>query len=205
MHLTPSLLDHFEDKVRKDDLKFEKPNSQKGIRLGSFDGKTAHLLSYEERRKAGLLTPTQKVVEAGKDFTYLIVILAGIGLCGVFGYSTLTEIFGSVSSSTVYKKSFQLVLENEKIRSSLGESIKASANPLENRERAPGFAEYEVNGEIYKRMKYYIKGSRGTGTVHLEIKQNGTNFDFRYIVVELLELGRSPQSIVVCSKIEKPA
>ena len=31
--------------------------------------------------------------------------------------------------------------------------------------------EYEVEGVTYMRMKFYVKGSRRTGTVHLDMKK----------------------------------
>ena len=56
--------------------------------------------------------------------------------------------------------------------------------------------EYEVNGDIYMRMRFYMQGDKSEGTVHLEIKRGtsssginifgrGSGYEWRYLLVEI--------------------
>lgn len=170
----------------KDSLQMRYPKNEFG-----------QVMTYEERRQAGLLTPTQKVVEAGKDFTYLMVVIAGLGLCAIFGYSALSELFSQHSPSTVYSKTSALVTNDERIKAMLGDNIKVTAHATAHRERIPSHVEYEVNGEIYMRMRFFLTGEKGSGTVHLETKDDKPNFVYRYLFVEVPGQGLPSQNIVL--------
>ena len=88
------------------------------------------------------------MVEAGKDITYTIVIIVGLALCTVFGYSALSELFSKHSPSTVYSKTAALVVEDDRITKTIGNNIRVSASVNEHRERIPSHVEYEVNGYV---------------------------------------------------------
>ncbi|KAG7248490.1 hypothetical protein CRUP_036327, partial [Coryphaenoides rupestris] len=62
------------------------------------------------RHQGGIRPSTaQKVKEAGKDFTYLIVILIGLGVTGGLLYAVFHELLSTSSPNTVYGKAFDRV------------------------------------------------------------------------------------------------
>ena len=49
------------------------------------------------------------VVQAGKDFTYLLVVLGGFAVAGFLLWSVGSEFFSSTSPQTVYSKALKRV------------------------------------------------------------------------------------------------
>ncbi|XP_039242669.1 mitochondrial import inner membrane translocase subunit Tim21 isoform X3 [Pipra filicauda] len=54
------------------------------------------------RNEETLLSAAQKVKEAGRDFTYFIVVLVGIGVTGGLFYVIFKELFSSSSPNKIY-------------------------------------------------------------------------------------------------------
>ncbi|KAM3593137.1 uncharacterized protein V6R79_006871 [Siganus canaliculatus] len=70
------------------------------------------------------LSTAQKVKEAGRDFTYLIVVLIGLGVTGGLLYVVFQELFSSSSPNKVYGKAFNKVKLNPEVIGAFGEPIK---------------------------------------------------------------------------------
>ena len=45
--------------------------------------------------------------------------------------------------------------------------------------------DYEVDGSVYRRMRFYVHGANGEGTVHVEVKMDGSKPEYRYLFVEI--------------------
>uniref|UniRef100_A0A8D0FP08 Mitochondrial import inner membrane translocase subunit Tim21 n=1 Tax=Strix occidentalis caurina TaxID=311401 RepID=A0A8D0FP08_STROC len=117
------------------------------------------------------------VKEAGRDFTYFIVVLVGIGVTGGLFYVIFKELFSSSSPSKIYGDAL------EKCRSHPEVVIPVSL-------RVKNFhIEYVKDGLKHMRLKFYIEGSEPgkRGTVHVEVKENPERgkFEFRYIFVDV--------------------
>uniref|UniRef100_A0A3P9PFS6 Mitochondrial import inner membrane translocase subunit Tim21 n=1 Tax=Poecilia reticulata TaxID=8081 RepID=A0A3P9PFS6_POERE len=73
------------------------------------------------RYQSGTPKPSaaQKVKEAGRDFTYLIVVLLGLGVTGGLLYVVFQELFSSSSPNKVYSRAFDIVKSHPEVRISL--------------------------------------------------------------------------------------
>ncbi|CAF98004.1 unnamed protein product [Tetraodon nigroviridis] len=73
----------------------------------------------------GTPKPTaQKVKEAGRDFTYLMVVLVGLGVTGGLLYVVFQELFSSSSPNKIYGKAFKKVQLDPEVIGAFGEPIK---------------------------------------------------------------------------------
>uniref|UniRef100_A0A2K6UWS9 Mitochondrial import inner membrane translocase subunit Tim21 n=1 Tax=Saimiri boliviensis boliviensis TaxID=39432 RepID=A0A2K6UWS9_SAIBB len=65
-------------------------------------------VSVHRSQRGGTAIPiAQKVKEAGRDFTYLIVVLFGITITGSLFYTIFKELFSSSSPSKVYGRALE--------------------------------------------------------------------------------------------------
>nr|XP_046227936.1 mitochondrial import inner membrane translocase subunit Tim21-like isoform X2 [Scatophagus argus] len=67
---------------------------------------------------------TQKVKEAGRDFTYFIVVLIGLGVTGGLLYVVFQELFSSSSPNKIYGKAFNKVRLDPEVIGAFGEPIR---------------------------------------------------------------------------------
>ncbi|XP_033841773.1 mitochondrial import inner membrane translocase subunit Tim21-like [Periophthalmus magnuspinnatus] len=132
----------------------------------------------------------QKVKDAGRDFTYLIVVLIGLGVTGGLLYVLFQELFSSSSPNKVYGKAFNLVKSNPEVIGAFGEPIKCYGETTRRgRRQHVSHLEFLKDGLKHLRLKFYIEGSEPgiKGTVHSESKENPETgrYEFRYIFVEV--------------------
>ncbi|XP_034416096.1 mitochondrial import inner membrane translocase subunit Tim21 [Cyclopterus lumpus] len=132
----------------------------------------------------------QKVKEAGRDFTYLIVVLIGLGVTGGLLYVVFQELFSSSSPNKIYGKAFNKVRLNPEVIGAFGEPIKCfGETSRRGRRQQVSHLEYLKDGLKLMRLKFYIEGSEPglKGTVHSESKENAETgkYEFRYIFVEV--------------------
>lgn len=132
----------------------------------------------------------QKVKAAGRDFTYLIVVLIGLGVTGGLLYVLFQELFSSSSPNKVYGKAFNLVKSNPEVIGAFGEPIKCYGETTRRgRRQHVSHSEYIKDGLKHMRLKFYIEGSEPgiKGTVHSESKEDSETgrYEFRYIFVEV--------------------
>lgn len=133
---------------------------------------------------------TQKVKEAGRDFTYLIVVLIGLGVTGGLLYVVFQELFSSSSPNKVYGKAFNILRLDPEVIGAFGEPIKCYGETTRRgRRQQVSHHEYLKDGLKHMRLKFYIEGSEPglKGTVHSESKENPETgkYEFRYIFVEV--------------------
>ncbi|XP_067234407.1 mitochondrial import inner membrane translocase subunit Tim21-like [Chanodichthys erythropterus] len=132
----------------------------------------------------------QKVKQAGKDFTYLIVVLIGLGVTGGLLYVVFQELFSSSSPSKIYGKAFEKCRSHPEVIGAFGEPIKGfGETSRRGRRQQVSHVEYMKDGIKYMRLKFYIEGSEPglRGTVHSESKENPETgkYEFRYIFVDI--------------------
>lgn len=132
----------------------------------------------------------QKVKEAGRDFTYLIVVLIGLGVTGGLLYVVFQELFSSSSPNKIYGKAFNKVKLDPEVIGAFGEPIKCYGETTRRgRRQQVSHVEYLKDGMKHMRLKFYIEGSEPglKGTVHSESKENPETgkFEFRYIFVDI--------------------
>ncbi|XP_016134061.1 mitochondrial import inner membrane translocase subunit Tim21-like [Sinocyclocheilus grahami] len=134
--------------------------------------------------------PAHKVKQAGKDFTYLIVVLIGLGVTGGLLYVVFQELFSSSSPSKIYGKAFERCRAHPEVIGAFGEPIRGyGETSRRGRRQQVSHVEYMKDGLKYMRLKFYIEGSEPglRGTVHSESKENPETgkYEFRYIFVEI--------------------
>lgn len=131
----------------------------------------------------------QKAKQAGKDFTYLIVVLIGLGVTGGLLYVVFQELFSSSSPSKIYGKAFEKCRSHPEVIGAFGEPIKGfGETSRRGRRQQVSHVEYMKDGLKHMRLKFYIEGSEPglRGTVHSESKENPETgkYEFRYIFVD---------------------
>ncbi|GCB65378.1 mitochondrial import inner membrane translocase subunit Tim21 isoform X2 [Scyliorhinus torazame] len=140
------------------------------------------------KRSAPPASTTQKVKEAGKDLTYLIVVLIGIGITGGLFYVIFKELFSSSSPSKIFGDALKKCRAHPEIIGALGEPIKGyGETSRRGRRRHVSHVEYMKDGVKHIQLKFYIEGSEPIkGIVHLDAKENPESgrYDFRYIFVD---------------------
>ncbi|KAM4704705.1 mitochondrial import inner membrane translocase subunit Tim21 [Rhinophrynus dorsalis] len=135
-------------------------------------------------------TATQKVKEAGRDFTYFIVVLVGIGVTGGLFYVVFKELFSSSSPSKIYGEALEKCRSHPEVIGVFGEPIKGYGETTRRgRRQHVSHIEYIKDGIKCMRLKFYIEGiePRKQGTVHLEVKENPESgkYEYQYIFVEI--------------------
>ncbi|XP_028813071.1 mitochondrial import inner membrane translocase subunit Tim21 [Denticeps clupeoides] len=146
-------------------------------------------ISRSDRSLPGV-SATQKVKQAGRDFTYLIVVLIGLGVTGGLLYVVFQELFSSSSPSKIYGKAFDKCKSHPEVIGAFGEPIKGYGETTRRgRRQHVGHVEYLKDGVKHMRLKFYIAGSEPglQGTVHAESKENPETgkYEFRYIFVDI--------------------
>ncbi|XP_073344437.1 mitochondrial import inner membrane translocase subunit Tim21 [Pagrus major] len=168
-----------------------------GRRTISLDFSARQKSSPEERDRSvsryqsGSPKPSaaQKVKDAGRDFTYLIVVLVGLGVTGGLLYVVFQELFSSSSPNKIYGKAFNKVRLDPEVIGAFGEPIKCYGETTRRgRRQQVSHMEYLKDGRKHMQLKFYIEGSEPglKGTVHSESKENlDGNYEFRYIFVDV--------------------
>ncbi|KAL4234132.1 Mitochondrial import inner membrane translocase subunit Tim21 [Mactra antiquata] len=133
------------------------------------------------------MTMGEKVKEAGKDFTYLAVSVAALGVLGALFYYIGRELFSSQSSVGVYKKALKRCVEDSEVIIALGQPIKGYGEETRRgRRRHVSHIEFVQDGRKHMRMKFYVEGTDKKGEVNLEVVQNDDGkYDFRYLFIQL--------------------
>lgn len=143
------------------------------------------LVKSKESPYAGL-TAAQKVKEAGKDVSYLGVILVGVAITGVMIYVIGHELFSKESPSVIYGKALKLCRKNVEVEAAFGTPIKGYGEETRRRRRRHvSHLLYDVEGVPHMRMKFYLQGPYKKGTVQLEVKKVDGKYEYRYMFVEL--------------------
>ncbi|KAM4908242.1 mitochondrial import inner membrane translocase subunit Tim21 [Sylvia borin] len=137
-----------------------------------------------------LVSAAQKVKEAGRDFTYFIVVLVGIGVTGGLFYVIFKELFSSSSPNKIYGDALEKCRSHPEIIGVFGDSIKGYGEATRRgRRQHVSHIEYIKDGLRHMRLKFYIEGTESgkQGTVHVEVKENleTGRFEVRYIVVDV--------------------
>lgn len=136
------------------------------------------------------LSAAQKVTRAGRDFTYLIVVLVGLGVTGGLLYVIFQELFSSSSPSRIYGKALNKCKSHPEVIGAFGEPIKGYGETTRRgRRQQVSHIEYMKDGQKHMRLKFYIEGSEPglRGIVHSESQENleSGKYEFRYIFVEV--------------------
>ncbi|KAK3589318.1 hypothetical protein CHS0354_026975 [Potamilus streckersoni] len=134
------------------------------------------------------LSPTQKVKEATKDASYLVVIVVGIGILGMMMYYIFWELFSSQSPSGVYGNALKLCQQDERLKFKLGEPIKGYGETTSRgRRRYVSHTEYTTpDGVRHMMMQFYVEGPKRKGTAHLDVYKNEHGkYDYRFLFIDL--------------------
>ncbi|XP_006168182.1 mitochondrial import inner membrane translocase subunit Tim21 [Tupaia chinensis] len=145
---------------------------------------------HRSQRGETAISTSQKVKEAGRDFTYLIVVIIGIGITGGLFYAIFKELFSSSSPNKIYGKALEKCRSHPEVIGIFGEPVKGYGEATRRgRRQHVSFVEYVKDGLKHMRVKFYIEGSEPgkQGTVHVEVKENpeSSKCEFRYIFVEV--------------------
>ncbi|KFU86052.1 Mitochondrial import inner membrane translocase subunit Tim21 [Chaetura pelagica] len=165
-----------------------------GLGAGKAGGGSKQVSARGDRKEETLLSAAQKgkagLKEAGRDFTYFIVVLVGIGVTGGLFYVIFKELFSSSSPSKIYGDALEKCRSHPEIIAVFGESIKGYGEATRRgRRQFVSHVEYVKDGLKHMRLKFYIEGTESgkRGTVHMEVKENPETgrFEVRYIIVDV--------------------
>eukprot|EP00043_Microstomoeca_roanoka_P001262 m.31832 g.31832 ORF g.31832 m.31832 type:complete len:203 (-) comp10723_c0_seq1:98-706(-) len=135
------------------------------------------------------LTVAEKVVETSKDAGSLGVILLGAGLGGVFLLSIGKQLLFKETPRTVYTDTVKRLEKNDELQELLGS--------IESKDFSSGFnpfrhTEYISGDYNYLRLQFDVQGTKGTGTVHAELKKPTSfvgsilnSFRYRYLLIDV--------------------
>ncbi|XP_062426051.1 mitochondrial import inner membrane translocase subunit Tim21 [Rhea pennata] len=161
-----------------------------GLGAGKSAGSSKHVSVQRDQKEETLLSAAQKVKEAGRDFTYFIVVLVGISVTGGLFYVIFKELFSSSSPSKIYGDALEKCRSHPEIIAVFGEPIKGYGETTRRgRRQLVSHVEYIKDGLKHMRLKFYIEGSEPgkRGTVHVEVKENPERgrLEVRYIFVDV--------------------
>uniref|UniRef100_A0A8C4WXG9 Mitochondrial import inner membrane translocase subunit Tim21 n=1 Tax=Eptatretus burgeri TaxID=7764 RepID=A0A8C4WXG9_EPTBU len=146
------------------------------------------------------MSATQRVKQAGKDATYIGVIVVGLGLTGALLYTVFAELFSSWSPNRVYGDALSRCRKNPEVVAALGEPIKGYGETTRRgRRQHVTHVEFERDGLRHMRLHFYVQGCEPhvRGTVHLEAHEvsGSRKYELRYLFVELNTV--PPRKIVI--------
>uniref|UniRef100_A0A915IRZ5 Mitochondrial import inner membrane translocase subunit Tim21 n=1 Tax=Romanomermis culicivorax TaxID=13658 RepID=A0A915IRZ5_ROMCU len=173
-------------------------NSKKRHQIQTYDDQSSiNRMLLEKYRVPEPTTTAQKIKEGAKDVYYFGVFAVAVVAAGAMFYYIFQELFSSKSPNSVYSRALKVVTANEEIQMILGTPIKGFGEETRRgRRRHVAHAEYQKDGKVHMRMKFYVKGPSASGVVNLEVKEdeNG-NFDYRYLFVDIDSY--PPKSIIL--------
>ncbi|XP_045152086.1 mitochondrial import inner membrane translocase subunit Tim21 isoform X3 [Echinops telfairi] len=106
------------------------------------------------------VSTTQKVKEAGRDLTYFLVVLVGLGITGGLLYVIFGELFSSTSPNQIYGKALERCRSHPEVTGILGEPIKGYGETTHRgRRQHVSYLRYTQDGLHRMRLKFYIEGS----------------------------------------------
>ncbi|NXF91859.1 TIM21 translocase, partial [Eubucco bourcierii] len=161
-----------------------------GLRAEKGGSESKEVSVQRAQRGETLLSAARQVKEAGRDFTYFIVVLVGIGVTGGLFYVIFKELFSSSSPSKIYGHALEKCRSHPEVIAVFGESIKGYGEATRRgRRQLVSHVEYMKDGLRHMRLRFYIEGSDTSkrGTVHVEVKENpeGGRLEVRYIFVDV--------------------
>lgn len=130
-------------------------------------------------------TVIENIKETTKTVSYLGIVLVGFSISLSVIYVIFSELFSSKSPNKVYSKAFDYVSKDPRVQNAIGDQIKGfGEESRRGRRQHISHVLYEKDGMKLMRMKFYIKGNRESGTVHLEMFENEKGqYDYRYLFV----------------------
>ncbi|NWI86179.1 TIM21 translocase, partial [Pitta sordida] len=160
-----------------------------GLRAEKPGGNSRDVSVQSARSEETVLSAAQKVKEAGRDFTYFIVVLVGIGVTGGLFYVIFKELFSSSSPNKIYGDALEKCRSHPEIIGVFGDSIKGYGEATRRgRRQRVSHIEYVKDGLKHMHLKFYIEGTESgkQGTVHVEVKENPETgrFEVCYIFVD---------------------
>jgi len=158
-----------------------------------------HQISENVKPEAGALSTGQKVKQAGKDASYMGIMLLGFGVTGTLIWYVVDELMFGFSANSVYSKALKLVKDDDRIQYEIGDNLKGYGEETSRgRRRHVTCQEFVVDGVNHMRVRFYLSGTNRKATVHCEaVETSRGKFDFRYIFVEMQGFPPSEPIIVV--------
>ncbi|XP_015596558.1 mitochondrial import inner membrane translocase subunit Tim21 isoform X2 [Cephus cinctus] len=158
-----------------------KNNIFQGIRCSS--NKSVPTTTSKTNSKVGYID-VGSVKENTKVIWYSVVILIGLGVTIVIGYTILKELFSNESPNAVYNRTLKRCLEDTTIESILGPPITAHASNQPGRRGRLSY--YDGDGYTGMKIQFYIKGTREKATVQADLK-NGKDgvYEYIYLIVQV--------------------
>lgn len=147
--------------------------------------KSVSVSSASDKQLSEHVKVTERIKQTTKDATNVSVILLGIGITGFIFFIVFKELFSSKSPSSVFANALEKCKQDPRVTEALGEPIKGHGEMTSRgRARHVSFVEYDNNGKTHLRVKFYLKGSKGTATVQCETRKDSAKSHFRYLFVQ---------------------
>lgn len=147
-----------------------------------------HTISVFERlqkEEPTALTTTQKVVENTKTTINLFVIIGGLGVVLYLVYMVTSEMFSSVSPSSIFKMCMKKIMANERANMILGDKIKGFGDPNSRTRKRLEHQPFVVAGVDYVRVRFHVEGTKRSGVVICDLKKAKNGWKTRAIIIHL--------------------
>lgn len=174
---------------------FSNQSKQSSSDYGSSSTELAKQTISDQSKISTHVKMTERVKQTTKDVYNLSVIFLGLGIFSIVSYGIFKEFFSSKSPSGLFSTALKKCKADERIIDLLGQPIKGFGEMTSRRRaRHVSFVEYENNGKTYLRIKFYLKGSMNTATVHCETDKSSPRSHVRYLYAEI---DTYPKKIVI--------
>ncbi|KND02381.1 hypothetical protein, variant [Spizellomyces punctatus DAOM BR117] len=144
-------------------------------------------------------TANSAVAHALQTLGYTGVIIVGLGVIGTAIYSIGLELVDQTDAWKVYDDALERVMNSEEVQKLVGIPMTGLAD--EGGRRGKSLSHHIVEDPTSGKtllMKFYIKGAKSSGTVHVEMVQNKetSRWDYQLLLVDIAQHGGSKRVIV---------
>jgi len=160
-------------RVKQEHINIDSSFMHTGLHLRNKEKAVSKIVKREQFK--------EKAREATVTTYYSLVVVAGLGLTLILGYTIYKEFFSSFSCQSVYSEAAALVTKHPDVQNLLGLDLKCYGEETRRGRRTHvRHSPYEEAGHKGMRMQFHVKGDRGSGTVSLDARQ-GSDYVYLYV------------------------
>uniref|UniRef100_R7W4C1 Mitochondrial import inner membrane translocase subunit Tim21 n=1 Tax=Aegilops tauschii TaxID=37682 RepID=R7W4C1_AEGTA len=131
----------------------------------------------------------EKPVTFAEGASYSVVILAGLGVAALAGYSVFKELIFEPKEYKIFGKALARVQSDSQVTARIGYPITGYGNESRNRaarQRIPNRVWTDEDGVEHVEVNFYIRGPHGAGKVYSEMFKDNSDrtWKFMYLLVE---------------------
>jgi len=128
----------------------------------------------------------KRVGEGAKDTGYGLVLLAGLGVLGAFGYVLFKQLLAPFSPQRVYSDAVAQCSASTRVQDRLGTPLKFHGEESGRRRQTHvSHVAYQLtDGSKGIRLMFHVKGSRTSARAHADVREDSAGWHYRYLYIE---------------------